>query len=269
MQPYVVELPESEFITCHELALAVAFAMVPSTPEQKLDEPLDRASWRMPSLGKLAKPESDARLGPLEQVGKFQVRRPLPESPTNDWRPLTSEHLLAECARRLTDLQAWVIRKELSIFSSSYVKAQVVAPGAYLRRCDAIRYCEESGMTVNSSSAPLPSALASAAVTSPAPVLASAALLDPDSSGLNNKKMPSAAFMPPPPPSRPSTRLLRSKEAIALTGLSRSSFYERQNPKSRYFDKTFPSPVQTGQSAMGYREDELDAWIASRPQKER
>ena len=72
-----------------------------------------------------------------------------------------------------------------------------------------------------------------------------------------------------PARSRSSTRLLRTKEAIARIGLSRSSFYERLNPRSPYFDSSFPSPVQIGQSAMGYREDEIDAWIASRPEKKR
>ncbi|WP_390903991.1 helix-turn-helix transcriptional regulator [Variovorax boronicumulans] len=51
-------------------------------------------------------------------------------------------------------------------------------------------------------------------------------------------------------------------------GVSRSSLHERQNPKSRYHDKTFPSPVQIEQRAIGYREDKLDAWIASQLQKE-
>lgn len=259
MQPYVVELPESEFFTCHDLALAVARSMEPKAPEERLTQPYVRASWTPPSPTMPTEPAPDARLGPPELIGKYEVRRVLPALLTNVWRPLTSEHLLVECARRLVDLQAWVVRKELSVFTASQTKAPVVAPGAYLRRVDAIRYCEESGLNVKGQSQP--------AAPAPAPIRAASTARS--SSSLDNKDTPSPAAMPAPAPSRPSTRLLRTKEAIARTGLSRSSFYERLNPNSPYFDATFPNPVQIGQSAMGYREDELDTWIASRPQKER
>lgn len=267
MQPCVVELPEAEFITCHELALAVAHAMVPNDPKEGQAESHNRASWTPPSSAKLTEPASDARPGPLEQVGKYQVRRPLlDENPANTWRPAGSERLLAECARRLTDLQAWAVRKELSIFTASRTKAQVVAPGAYLRRADAIRYCEESGLDVGA----LPGTAASAHATTKTSTLVpatAAASVSNEADSNNTRTQPGPA--PTPPPSKPGTRLLRPKEAITRTGLSRSSFYERQNPKSRYFDAAFPSPVQIGQSAMGYREDELDSWIASRPEKKR
>lgn len=49
---------------------------------------------------------------------------------------------------------------------------------------------------------------------------------------------------PMPPLHKFSMRPPQSKGTVARTDLSRSSFYERQNLKSRCFDKTFPSPVQ-------------------------
>ncbi|WP_354415527.1 helix-turn-helix transcriptional regulator [Variovorax atrisoli] len=190
-------------------------------------------------------------------------------APSDSWRPATSELLLVECARRLVDLQAWVVRRHLSVFTASRIKAQVVAPGTYLRRSDAIRYCEESGLEVSD----VPRALVlegtnpslEAQNASPR----SAPLTDGDKSSTAPKDIPRVSPESARASSRPGTRLLRPKEAIARTGLSRSTFYDRQDPKSRYFDKSFPSPVQIGQSARGYREDELDAWIASRPHKER
>lgn len=258
MHQVVVELPEADFITCLDLARAVAHAKLPFIHEEELAAPRNRASWTLPSF-QFAEPGPNTCASARPQVGNPQ------ENPFNDWRPATSERYLAECAGRLTELQEWVVRKELSIFTASHTKARAVTPGAYLRRVDAIRYCEESGMEVRDHLKP--QSFTSIAVVSSAPVHARTGFgsCAPDVSDLDNANSASAAA----PSAKPSTRLLRPKEAIARTGVSRSSFYEWQNPKSRYFDATFPKPIQIGQSAIGYREDELDAWIASKPSKQR
>ncbi len=59
-------------------------------------------------------------------------------------------------------------------------------------------------------------------------------------------------------------RIVRRREVEKLTGLSRSAIYERLNPKSRYFDPTFPRPVKLGLRAVGWRVDEIAAWQESR-----
>ncbi|PRG07797.1 AlpA family phage regulatory protein [Burkholderia ambifaria] len=59
-------------------------------------------------------------------------------------------------------------------------------------------------------------------------------------------------------------RVLRMKTMTEKTGVSRSSAYNKINPASKYFDPSFPKPIRLGAHAIGWRESELDAWIASR-----
>ncbi|MDN3683561.1 AlpA family phage regulatory protein [Vibrio sinaloensis] len=50
------------------------------------------------------------------------------------------------------------------------------------------------------------------------------------------------------------TKILRLKDIALLTGLSRSTIYDKQNPKSPRFDSTFPLKIQLGARAVGWRE---------------
>ncbi|EJT0553125.1 AlpA family phage regulatory protein [Vibrio vulnificus] len=58
-------------------------------------------------------------------------------------------------------------------------------------------------------------------------------------------------------------RILRLKDIALLTGLSRSTIYDKQNPKSPRFDSTFPLKIQLGARAVGWREKEIIEWINS------
>lgn len=51
-------------------------------------------------------------------------------------------------------------------------------------------------------------------------------------------------------------RVLRIREVQSRIGLSRSTIYDRMNPMSPRYDKSFPRPVKLGMSAVG--------WIDSR-----
>ncbi|MBX9649698.1 MAG: AlpA family phage regulatory protein [Xanthobacteraceae bacterium] len=53
-------------------------------------------------------------------------------------------------------------------------------------------------------------------------------------------------------------RTLRRSEVESLTGLSRSSIYERVAAG------TFPKPINLGGSAVGWLERELEAWLKAR-----
>lgn len=69
---------------------------------------------------------------------------------------------------------------------------------------------------------------------------------------------------------RPS-RIIRLKQVIALTGLSRSTIYERMNPKSRRYDATFPKAIKLSSStlqsgAIGWEERAIERWIENRIQ---
>jgi predicted DNA-binding transcriptional regulator AlpA len=54
-------------------------------------------------------------------------------------------------------------------------------------------------------------------------------------------------------------RLLRTDEVLDLTGLSRSTIWRLERKKD------FPSRIHLGPNAVGWDEDEVHSWIASRP----
>lgn len=247
LQARIVDLPDKDFLTCSELTFSIADALV-GCIEEMLPSSETRAVWTDDFVSRRLYPRSHSARQKIMQrrreegaVLSSEVLKPLISPERERW--------LDACAHRLQDLQAWVTREKLQIFTAARTQALSPAPGTYLRRADAVRYCVESGFEFKER------AIADTQVSHRAP--AAPVVAEPRL----HAERPTAA--------RSSARLLRAKEAISRTGLSRSTFYERQNPKSPYFDETFPSPVQIGQSAMGYREDELDTWIASRPQKER
>jgi len=57
----------------------------------------------------------------------------------------------------------------------------------------------------------------------------------------------------------PITRLLRRYEVLHRIGLGRSRLYDL------VAQGKFPAPVRISDRAVAWREDEVDAWIASRP----
>ncbi len=56
-------------------------------------------------------------------------------------------------------------------------------------------------------------------------------------------------------------KILRFKLVKERTGYSRVQTWR----KSRDPNDDFPAPVQLGPNAIGWYEDEIDAWLASRP----
>lgn len=63
---------------------------------------------------------------------------------------------------------------------------------------------------------------------------------------------------------RPLQRILRLNRLKEKTGISGSSIYNKLNPRSKYYDETFPKPIRLGLGAVGWVETEVDAWITSR-----
>jgi len=61
-------------------------------------------------------------------------------------------------------------------------------------------------------------------------------------------------------------KILRLKRLKEMTGISASTIYNKLNPRSKYYDQTFPKPVRLGLSAVGWLESDVDAWLSSRPQ---
>jgi prophage regulatory protein len=58
--------------------------------------------------------------------------------------------------------------------------------------------------------------------------------------------------------------IVRPSEIKAVTGISRTSAYSKLDPKSPGFDPEFPKPLKLGAKSVGWRIDELQAWLESR-----
>ena len=61
-----------------------------------------------------------------------------------------------------------------------------------------------------------------------------------------------------------SNKVLRRKELESLLSLSRSTIYDKMNPKSPRYDKDFPKPVKLSLSAVGWFEKDICAWLKTR-----
>ncbi|KDM53164.1 MULTISPECIES: helix-turn-helix transcriptional regulator [Acinetobacter] len=55
--------------------------------------------------------------------------------------------------------------------------------------------------------------------------------------------------------------ILRLKEVVAFTGISRSVIYEKLNAKSKSYDPSFPKPIKLSSNAVGWFEHELVQWL--------
>ena len=55
------------------------------------------------------------------------------------------------------------------------------------------------------------------------------------------------------------TRILRMREVIQRIGLSRSTIYKLMG------NHEFPRPLKLGSQAIGWRDSDIEAWIADRP----
>lgn len=61
-----------------------------------------------------------------------------------------------------------------------------------------------------------------------------------------------------------SNKVLRRKELESLLSLSRSTIYDKMNPKSPRYDKDFPKPVKLSLSAVGWFEKDICTWLKTR-----
>lgn len=56
--------------------------------------------------------------------------------------------------------------------------------------------------------------------------------------------------------------ILRLKEVIVKTGLSRSMIYVKMDETSPYYDPTFPQKIKLGLRSIGFFESEVNHWIS-------
>lgn len=58
--------------------------------------------------------------------------------------------------------------------------------------------------------------------------------------------------------------VLRGKQVDRILSSSRSTRYERLNPRSPRFDPTFPKPFRLGPNSVGWDSRAITSWIESR-----
>tara|TARA_A200000159_G_scaffold40646_1_gene37254 strand:+ start:3287 stop:3502 length:216 start_codon:yes stop_codon:yes gene_type:complete len=58
-----------------------------------------------------------------------------------------------------------------------------------------------------------------------------------------------------------SRAIIRLKDVLRLTGLSRTTLYEKLNPRSSRYDPSFPKRVSLGERAVGWKLQEVEEWI--------
>lgn len=59
-----------------------------------------------------------------------------------------------------------------------------------------------------------------------------------------------------------SIRILRRRDLEALVRLSRSTIYDKINPRSARYDASFPKPIHLGGgAAVGWVEAEIQQWL--------
>lgn len=59
-------------------------------------------------------------------------------------------------------------------------------------------------------------------------------------------------------------RVVRMNHLKELTGLSRSTIYNKMDPKSPSFDADFPKQIRLGRGAVGWLLDEVHEWLEKR-----
>lgn len=65
------------------------------------------------------------------------------------------------------------------------------------------------------------------------------------------------------------TRFIRRDELQQITGLSRSTIYDRLDRRSAHFDQNFPRPIKIGKSAVGWIQSEVTEYVETLIQRSR
>ncbi|HCA5188273.1 MULTISPECIES: AlpA family phage regulatory protein [Acinetobacter] len=59
-------------------------------------------------------------------------------------------------------------------------------------------------------------------------------------------------------------KIINLKQVIDFTGLSRATIYNLLDPKSDYYDATFPKQVRLTTNRVGWAAFEINQWIDSK-----
>jgi len=56
-------------------------------------------------------------------------------------------------------------------------------------------------------------------------------------------------------------KILRFNQVVEITGLSRSTLYNRMNPKNKSYDPSFPKTSPLGSRLVGWSSSEINQWV--------
>ena len=59
-------------------------------------------------------------------------------------------------------------------------------------------------------------------------------------------------------------QILNIKQLVEITGLSRATIYSLLDPKSKYYDASFPQQTNLTSNRVGWIANEVNAWIGQK-----
>ncbi len=59
-------------------------------------------------------------------------------------------------------------------------------------------------------------------------------------------------------------QIIKIKDVIEFTSISRAKIYEMINEESKYYDPTFPRPIRLSESRIGWSAWEVNQWIEAK-----
>jgi len=63
------------------------------------------------------------------------------------------------------------------------------------------------------------------------------------------------------------SKIIRLKDVLLITGLSRSNIYSKLDVKSSRFDPNFPKKIHLGARAVGWLQVEVETWVYTMKEK--
>ena len=72
-----------------------------------------------------------------------------------------------------------------------------------------------------------------------------------------------AALTKPAPKTSYPIQVIRMKDLVVMLGLSRSTIYNKINPRSRWNDNRFPAPRRLGGASIGWLLADIEEWLHS------
>lgn len=237
---------------------------------------------QLPQLPPLRYPMSDEEMAAFLDAYRRLEKRPA-------WEPVLLT--AADLERRKADQAMALARhrkalhdefaaRRVAAVDSRYIPVLVLAMGSFIPRAQAIAYLERCGLAHDGNDAQLDTVPGRKVASAPMlqleqtresiyptmkgvgkPVSARTSRRSHESESASSADLATEASRAV---ARPSIgKVARLRRVIELTGLKRSSIYNRMDPRSAQYDPTFPRSFSLGAAggAVGWDEDDIKAWV--------